>query len=266
MKKIIPVVLALLVCGLANAQDKGKLVYERTSQIQIRLSDDHSGLEQQLPKTRTDKFELMFADNKTLWKAAEAENDNETISGPEGGMQIRMVVAGNDDVLFTDLSSGKRVEKREMFDKNFIIDDSVRPLKWKMTGETREILGKKCMKATSTDIRTRTMMNMDNGKTERKEIQDTSHIIAWFTTDIPVSAGPAEFQGQLPGLILEMDVANGRQTFKAVAFSPDVEVKEIKAPEGKKRYTAEEFRAEREKMLNEMQQNNRGGNRVIRMN
>ena len=101
---------------------------------------------------------------------------------------------------------------------------------------------------------------------ERKEIPDTSQIVAWFTTDSPVSAGPAEFQGQLPGLILEMDVANGRQTFKAVTLSTEIDVKEIKAPEGKKRYTAAEFRIEREKLMNEMQQNNRGGNRVIRMN
>ncbi len=266
MKKYLPFAIALMLCGFTNAQEQGKLIYERTSQIQIRLDDGQSGLAQQLPKTRTDKFELMFAGNKSLWKAADTDDDNDAISSPDGGMQIRMVVAGNDDVLFTDLSTGKKVEKREMFDKNFIIDDSVRPLKWKMTGETREILGKKCMKATSTDIRSRTVMNMDNGKMERKEIPDTSQIVAWFTTDIPVSAGPAEFQGQLPGLILEMDVANGRQTFKAVTLSTEVDVKEIKAPEGKKRYTAAEFRIEREKLMNEMQQNNRGGNRVIRMN
>ena len=48
------------------------------------------------------------------------------------------------------------------------------------------------------------MMTMDNGKMERKEIDDTSIIVAWFTTDIPVSAGP-EVQGQLPGLILGLE-------------------------------------------------------------
>ena len=35
----------------------------------------------------------------------------------------------------------------------------------------------------------RMMMNMDNGKMERKEVQDTAAIIAWFTSSIPVSTG-----------------------------------------------------------------------------
>ena len=40
-----------------------------------------------------------------------------------------------------------------------------------------------------------------------------------------------------------------------------------KEPSGKKRYTPEEFKAEREKILKEMEQNNGGGNRrIIRMN
>lgn len=35
------------------------------------------------------------------------------------------------------------------------------------------------------------MMNMDNGVMERKEVDDTANIVAWFATDIPVSAGPS---------------------------------------------------------------------------
>ncbi len=109
-------------------------------------------------------------------------------------------------------------------------------------------------------------MTMDNGKMERKEIEDTSAIVAWFATDIPVAAGPAEYQGQLPGLILEMDVANGRQTFKAIDISAKADIAVIKAPTGKKHYTPEEFRKERDKMMDEMQRNNGGGNRQIRIN
>lgn len=123
-----------------------------------------------------------------------------------------------------------------------------------------------CMKATTTRISSRMQMNMDNGVMERKEIQDTSLITAWFTSSIPVSAGPAEFQGQLPGLILEMDVNNGRQTFKATEISAKADLATIKEPSGKKRLTPEEFRKERDKMFEEMQKNNQGGgNRIIRM-
>lgn len=122
-----------------------------------------------------------------------------------------------------------------------------------------------CMKATTIRTSTRTMMNMDNGKMERKEIQDTSNIVAWFTSSIPVSAGPAEFQGQLPGLILEMDVKDGTQTFKAISISEKADLAVIKEPSGKKHYTPEEYKKERDKMMKEMEQNNQGGNRRIIM-
>ena len=201
-----------------------------------------------------------------MWRQAEPENEDEGNFTNEGGMQIRMVVAGSNDVLYSNFETKMRVEKREIFDKTFIIDDSIKPLKWKMTGETKEILKHNCMKATAEQISQRTQMNMDNGKMEKKEISDTSVVIAWVATDIPVPAGPAEYQGQLPGLILEMDISNGRQIFKAITISEKADMSIIKEPTGKKHYTQAEFRKEREKMMEEMQRNNMGGNRVIRIN
>jgi GLPGLI family protein len=269
MKKILIAGCAILSVILVQAQQKqGVVVYERTSQMQIRIADMPGGMEQQLPKSRTDKFELTFGNNQSLWKAAEEDNDDGTtnISGGDGGgMQIRMVVAGNNDVLYHNFETGKKTEKKEVMDKSFIIDDSIRSLKWKMTGETKTILNMPCMKATATRTSTRTMMNMDNGKMERKEIQDTSNIVAWFTSSIPVSTGPGEFQGQLPGLILEMDVKDGTQTFKAISIAEKTDLSVIKEPTGKKHYTPEEFKKEREKMMKEMEQNNQGGNRRIIM-
>src|SRR5258706_1551063 len=134
-----------------------------------------------------------------------------------------------------------------------------------MTGETKSILNHNCMKAQATRISTQTRMTMDNGKMERKEVQDTANIIAWFASDIPVSAGPAEYQGQLPGLILEMDISNGRQTFRATNISEKADLAVIKEPAGKKHYTMEEYRNEVAKMMDEMQKNN-GGNMRFRMN
>lgn len=269
MKKIGIVAGLLLGAGIVHAQQKqGTVMYERIAQIQINFQG-MEGMEQQMPRTRTDKFELTFGNNQSLWKAAEEDNDNGTtdIRGGEGGsMQIRMVMAGSNDVLYSNFDAARRVEKRELFEKNFIIDDSIRALKWKMTGETKTILNMPCMKAVATNIITRTQMNMDNGKMERKDIQDTSLIVAWFTSSVPVAAGPGEYQGQLPGLILEMDISNGRQVFKATHISEKADLSVIKEPTGKKRYTTEEFRKEREKMLEEMNRNNQGGNRVIRIN
>ncbi len=63
-----------------------------------------------------------------------------------------------------------------------------------------------------------------------------------------------------------MDIKDGTQLFKAVSISEKADLASIKEPAGKKHYTPEEFRKERDKMMKEMQENNQGGRRVIRMN
>lgn len=267
MKKIILSGIALFSLTYVQAQAQaGTVTYDRISKLQISFSGMPNGMEQQMPTSRTDKYELLYGNNQSLWRQAENENNDDGSFHTEGGAQIRMVVAGSNDVLFTHLESGKKVESRELMDKTFIVDDTISKLKWKMSGETKTILGHPCMKALATRTSKRTMMNMDNGKMERKEIDDTSAIVAWFATDIPVAAGPGEYQGQLPGLILEMDIKDGTQVFKATSISEKVDLSAIKEPTGKKHYTAAEFREEREKMLSEMQQNGGGGRRIFRMN
>jgi GLPGLI family protein len=268
MKKILIAGYSILSMHFADAQQKqGKVIYEHTVQRQVNFQGANDEMERMVPQTLKDKFELVFGNNQSLWKAAEPGNENDNTFGSEGGgMQMRIVAIGDNDVLYNNFETGKKVEQREIFDKKFIVDDSIRPLKWKMTGETKNILNHKCMKATAEQISQRMRMTMDNGKMERKEITDTSTIIAWFASDIPISAGPAEYQGQLPGLILEMEVANGRQTFKAIEISEKADLAVIKEPQGKKHYTPEEFNKERNKMMDEMQRNNGGGNRVIHIN
>lgn len=247
-------------------QTQGKVTYTRTVKLQMSFAGMPGGMEHQLPSSRTDKYELVFGNNQSLWKQGEQEPEEEQSFGGEG-MQVRMVVAGSNDVLYCNFDNNRRVEKREMFDKTFIVDDTISKLKWKMTGESKPILNHTCMKAEAVRISKRMTMNMDNGKMERKEIDDTAKIVAWFAMDIPVSAGPTEFQGQLPGLILELDVRNGDQVYKATEVSDKADLSMIKEPTGKKKYTQEEFKKERDKMLEEMNKNNGGGNRrVIRMN
>ncbi len=250
---------------LINAQQyAGTVTYERVSKMIARFNIN--GVDNEVPQSRKENFELSFGNNQSLWKAAEQENEDAASSSDNGGMQMHMIVAGSNDVMYINFNTGKRTEKREFLDKTFIIDDSISSLKWKMTGETKTILNHNCMKALATRISTQMRMTMDNGKMERKEIQDTSNVVAWFTSDIPVSAGPGEYQGQLPGLILELDVNNGRLTYFATGISEKADLAIIKEPTGKKHYTPDEFRKERDKMMKEMQENNQGGNRQIQIN
>lgn len=260
MKRIWIAGCALLALAQANAQQKeGKVIYERTVQMQVTFQGMTDEMQRMIPKSRTDRFELTFGNNQSLWKAAETDNRDDMAGSDDGGMQVRVVSAGSSDVVFSDFGASRRVESRELFDKKFLVDDSIRQGKWKMTGETKTILNHNCMKATSTRIGKRPQTTFVDGKMERKEVTDTSNITVWFATDIPVAAGPGEFQGQVPGLILEVDVNNGKQSYKAVGISDKGDLAIIKEPTGKKRYTQAEFQKEREKLLEEMQRNRPGG-------
>jgi GLPGLI family protein len=260
--KTILLMAALISFYLLHAQQKeGKVVYERTIQMQMAIDDNNAG-SVMLPKTRTDKFELTYGNNQSIWKHVDEDDDNDEFGG--NGMQIRMVGPGQNDVAFYDFSNARKVEQREIFDKKFIVEDSVHKLKWKLTGETQTLLGHSCQKATAENIGKRMQMTIENGKMDRKEVTDTSMIIAWFTTDIPVPAGP-EVQGQLPGLILALDMNKGRTVYKAIEISSKADLASIKEPTKGKKVTPSEFNDERNKMMDEMEKNNQGsgGNRII---
>lgn len=247
-----------ITCMLATAQaqqTEGRVVYERTMQMQVQI-DDNEEMSRLMPKSRTDRFELNFANNKSIWKHVDEDNSTDEVSG--NGMQIRMVAPGTDDISFFNFDNGTKVEQRELFGKQFIIADSIRKLSWKLGEETKTILNHSCRKAVAQRIAKRMTMNIDNGKMERKEIDDTATIVAWFTTDIPVSAGP-EVQGQLPGLILALDMNDGRLTYQAKEMVAKADLAAIKEPTKGKKVTPEGFTAERNKMMEEMEKNNQGG-------
>jgi GLPGLI family protein len=262
MKNILSAVIGLFIISALQAQQKeGTVTYERVMQMQIRI-DDNDHMAPMMPKSRTDKFELSFGNNQSLWKHVEEENDADEMNN--GGMQIRMIGPGQDDITFCNFEAGRKTEQRSMFDKKFIVADSIKKLNWKITGETKTILGHACQQAIAQRYGKRTMMNMDNGRLERKELNDTTNMVAWFTTDIPVSAGP-EVQGQLPGLILALDMNDGRMVYQALEISQKVNLASIKEPVKGKKVTPEEFRSETQKMMEEMQKNQGGGNRTIRI-
>ena len=149
--------------------------------------------------------------------------------------------------------------RRSNLERSYVVSDSIRKLEWKLSDETKTILTYTCRKATSTRISSRQQMSMENGEMKRTTIPDTAVVVAWFTTDIPVAVGP-EYQGQLPGAILELDIANGQTIYKALEVLTKVSANKIKAPKEGKKMTAAEFAKEREKLMEEMRKNMPNGN------
>ena len=259
MKKIIASIV-LFTSFFAHAQVKeGKIVYERVMQLPTRVMNVDPAIAAQMPKARTDQYELLFGNNQSLLQFLPNINNEDQTTFSGGGGMVVMRFAGTNDIVFHNFESQTRVEQREVFDRSFLVTDSIRKLTWKLTEETKTILNYKVQKATATRIGTRPRMTMENGQMKREEFPDTAKIVAWFTTDIPVPAGP-DFQGQLPGLILEVDIDNGQTVYRAIEFSNKVSLNKIKEPKDGKKLTAAEFNKERDKLMEEMRKNMPNGN------
>lgn len=268
MKKFL-FAIAVSVTLAAGAQTKeGRVVYKRTLQMAGRATMVINGqdMSSQLPKSRTDEFEMLFANNQSLWQFLPSANDDGGGfgGGPGGGgVMVRMGNSGN-SMAYTNLDKGLKVEQKEVGDKTYIVEDSIKKLSWKLTNETKEILGHVCRKAITQTPNTRFKMSMENGEMKREQVTDTVATAAWFTTDVPVALGPV-YAGQLPGLILLLDINNGQTLYEATEFTPKVNASKIKEPKEGKKATAAEFDKAQQKFMEEMRQRFAGGGGQIRV-
>jgi hypothetical protein len=129
---------------------------------------------------------------------------------------------------FTDLGSGSYVELRSLLGRTFRITDTRPSFAWKLTGESASFLGYPVFQAIAK--------------------QDTTTLEAWFTPDIPVSAGPAQYGG-LPGLILTLAIDSNRVVYTATAVDLKTPVEKIAVPSDGSKVS----RAEYDKILAEKQ-------------
>lgn len=227
MKRTVALFIALFIAQWALAQVKeGKIVFEEKIDVHRRIPKENEQMKAMIPQFRSNKFELLFADNKSLYQKQEEEAD--LSEQPQGGIVMRF--GGMDNIFFKDFTSNKSVEKRDLMEKEFLVEDSLKNIAWKLAdGETKTILGHVCKKAT--------------GKTDRG-----SEVEAWYAEDITVPAGPAQFAG-LPGMILALDVNSGEFQYTALEITDKIKKSDIKAPAKGKKVTPEEFAKIRKELL-----------------
>jgi GLPGLI family protein len=250
-------------CNLQGQQQQGRILYERTTQLQITLAGMDEGMARNIPRSRTDKMEVLFGNNQSIRKPVREESP-EPANFEEGAVVIRTFGGGADDQVYLHHDEKRIVEQREFAGKKYIIADSIRTLAWKLTGESKTILGFACQQAIAQRIGSRFSASMVNGSMKRIEVADTSNIVAWFTPAIPVPTGP-DYQGQLPGAIMEIDINNGRTVYKALEVSEKTDLSAIKEPRSGKKVTASEFADEQQKLMQDMQKNG-GRVQTFRMN
>ena len=95
---------------------------------------------------------------------------------------------------------------------------------------------------------------------EEKPAIKTQIVTAWYTPQIPVSAGPADYWG-LPGLILEINAGRTTMLCTEIVINPENSI-EIKEPSKGKEVSRDEFNTMMKKKSEELRenfQNRRGG-------
>jgi GLPGLI family protein len=141
------------------------------------------------PQFKKLKSTLVFGNNKTLFTPIE---DDATNNGAFWGNDA-MVKQNN--TTFIDLAAGTLISKKRVFEATFLLRDSVRKIRWKITDETREIAGYTCRRANAL-------------------VLDSIYLVAFYTDRIPVSGGPEDFTG-LPGMILGLAMPHENITWFA---------------------------------------------------
>ncbi|NVJ89569.1 MAG: GLPGLI family protein [Flavobacteriaceae bacterium] len=115
---------------------------------------------------------------------------------------------------YKNVKDQKLVQAQEFYGKRFLIKDDLYKIKWEMGTETKKIGNYTCYKAKAfvpkNELEWYNFSWSDISNEDKKEENPEDNLIvveAWYTPQIPVNNGPAEYWG-LPGLILEVSSGN----------------------------------------------------------
>ncbi len=219
--KLIATAVLLFTCNMLFAQNahfttSGTIEFEKTAntyalvkKLYNKNMDD--GIMQQAfdqykktqPQFKVLKSTLTFGNNKTLFTPIKSESASASF--------FLIPMADQNNIVYSDISAKSSTCQRTVFDQAFLVKDSLRKIKWKITDENREIAGYNCRRA--------------NGL-----MMDSIYVVAFYTDKIPVSGGPESFSG-LPGMILEVALPHENVIWRATKVTEaDIPESTIAAP------------------------------------
>ena len=212
MKKIYSLVAVFFICHLSYSQtifiSKAKIEFERKINVWANIQGDFAEqFRKSVPQFKTDYFNYEFDGSKSIYQPGRETDSKPGFLGS---------APANDNVVFSDYNSGKYIAHKNVFEKKYLIEDSLRNATWKITNDFREIAGFDCRRATAI-------------------IMDSVFVVAFYTDEIMVPGGPESING-LPGMILGLVVNRLHATWYATRVELNgVNTKEITAPaKGKK--------------------------------
>lgn len=168
----------------------GKITYERKTNLYKKYKDNGDVKEwlREEDKNKVDLFELYFNDTLSVFKPQESN------------LVERMSWATSKNVVYQDFVHKSRLTEKSIWGEKFLVTDSVRHFKWKITDSKRKICGYTCRKAIW-------------------QANDSTRLYAWYCNEIIPSIGPESFVG-LPGTILGLATEDGG----VIYFAKSVEI------------------------------------------
>lgn len=168
---------------------EGKIEFERKDNLYKQMEEDDENwselMKKTMPNYKTSYFDLVFEPGKTLFKPGRENSDNNKIREQPAEANI----------IFTDLDNRKTISQKKVFEQFFLLQDSARKIKWKITDENRSIAGFECRRANAL-------------------IMDSIYVVAYYTNEIISPGGPESFCG-LPGMILGVALPHQHVTWFA---------------------------------------------------
>jgi len=156
---------------------QGKIEFEKklNQHAAIEGDDGWSELEKKsLSQFKITYFDLQFTRTKTLYKPGR--------EGTGNTMGWFSELPAQENTVYSDLEQDKCISQKKVFEQQFLVQDSIRKIRWKLTDETRVIAGFNCRRANAI-------------------IMDSIYVVAFYTDEILTTGGPESFNG-LPGMIL----------------------------------------------------------------
>ena len=223
----------------AQSSQEGVVNYEIKINNHRRIPKEREEMKAMIPEFRTEKYQLFFKGNESLYKKVEEDTEEQMASTPSGGgMQMRIMTPKIE--IYLDATSQMQLSQQDFMGKVYLISDTLKVAPWKFGTETKTIAGYECKMAYYTD----------ETRPERKE-----EITAWYTDQVRPFLGPDRFLS-LPGTILALDINNGERTWvaRSVELRP-LKKKELNKPSEGTSVTRQQYRA----MVDEQIKKN-GGN------
>lgn len=242
MTKMFPVLIFLIGAGGSTAfgqASEGVITYEIKTNMHRNLPEHRQQMKDMIPEFNLEEAQLFFNENESYYKPVEAEPEPD-MHGNGPGVHMRR--PRNETYLNRDES--RIVSLREFMGKKHLVEDTLRMRPWKIEGETKEIQGYLCRKAT--------IFHDDR----------QMNVVAWYTDALRPFLGPDNFN-TLPGAVLLVDVNDGQRvlTAKGISLRP-LEKNEVKVPNAKSKMTEREYHEMVKAQLERMRAN--GQNVIIR--